>query len=214
MRTLTSVYDIFCSEVDDALGSFHQADGGIPRSSIRIGHHRASREGSVVYVYDAWGRFVRDAVMVSSCRKVTGIHGHEYGTPPHDTHRSAVAELRANSGSIANFQYGSPSWHLPKSALDAISVLRPPNQANLSGAIGGGIATTPGLWVADPVSDLHRIRNYICHKGPNAHAKMRPILVKIKARSVLELLDTPIGGIPLFEELAGNLKAIAGAAVA
>lgn len=209
MRSLEEIHDNFSRELDDVLSTFNSAPTIETRTARRFDNHRASREGVVVHTFDAWGRFIRSAVLVSSCRVVKGIGGATYGPPPFPTHRAAMAHLNLQRRSIQAFRYGEPSWHLQHSALDAVSVLQPPNAQQIRAALGGTVVSSAtGVSVASPIADLQVIRNYIAHKGPSAGARVKAILQPVGARSVLEWLDQPVAGIPRFHELVANLRAL------
>lgn len=128
MRTLRNIYCGFRGELADVLSTYKQVSS--PASSMgRIGVNRPAQEGCIVFLFDAWGRFVRDSAMASSCRRVTGISGNQYGAPPFKSFSDAMAHLRTEEDRIVNYNRSSgPSWHLQRSALDAINVLDPPNK--------------------------------------------------------------------------------------
>lgn len=145
-------------------------------------------------------------MLASASRKVLTVDGMSI-SPPYQSYRAARAALFAGKSSIANFQYGEPSWHLAHSAISAVAVLRPANQANLSGVLGALVTSTSYVPAhADPVLALGKVRNYIAHKGPTAAQKLQPVLQATNCRSVIEWMDQSRSGLTNFEEILSSLK--------
>ena len=100
MIELRRYYERLCAELDDAYETF-LLPGTLPRHNATIGSHRAAREGVVVHVYDAWGRFIRAVVMASLCRRTIGLSGLHHGPPPFPRYRLARAELESNRRALS-----------------------------------------------------------------------------------------------------------------
>lgn len=214
MRTLLEIHGRLSAELDDVLDTFLTIPPYPGRQIARLGAHRIAREGAVTHTFDAWGRFTRSVILLSSSRKVTGLSGTVYSPAPFPSFAAANACLTANKASISGFQYGEPQWHLQQAALDALRILGPPNSAHVSAALGASMSSSAvPVSVANPVMELHKVRNFIAHKGRSAAAKSDPILQAQGARSVVDWLDQPVGGVSRFEEIVISLRVMATTAI-
>ncbi|MCI3926190.1 hypothetical protein MO973_39005 [Paenibacillus sp. TRM 82003] len=214
MKTLQDIYSRFSVELDDVIYTFTTIPPYPGRQITRTGTHRIAREGAVTHTFDAWGRFARNVILLSATRAVTGLSGISYGPAPFPSYSAAKTHLAQNKSAISGFQYGEPQWHLQQAALDALRLLNPSNASKIRAAFGASVSSSAtSVSVADPVVALHRVRNFIAHKGMSAASKSDPILQADGARSVMEWLDQAVGGISRFEEIVLNLRVMAKLAV-
>lgn len=205
MRSLQSTYLRFSAELDDLLETFEGCPPLSGRDAARLGGHRVAREGAVLQCLDAWGRFVRASVLVSAWEPGPGTRRRSHG--------EALAELARNKNRIQHFSHGEPSWHLQGSAIDAIHVLGLRAAAQMVSAIGASTVTSPVGEMANPLSELHVVRNYVAHRGPFAGQSCYAIVRQSGARSVLEWLDAPLAGVPRFRVLVENVRTLAQASI-
>lgn len=208
MRSVQKIYARFSAELDDILLSYELMPLARERDHSRLGSNRAGREGAVVQAFDAWGRLVRSSVMTFACQPVIGLSGHYYGPAKFKSGGAMLAYLNANKASIQNFQYGEPSWHLQPSAIDAIQTLTLPNSTTLIAAIGASTISGPTGAAPSPLVELHKLRNYIAHKGPKAASALSAHIQSSGNFSVLEWLDSPSVGVPRFRVMIENLRFI------
>lgn len=164
-------------------------------------------EGCLVYSLDVWGRYVRALVICSSWRRVRSLAGQDYGPPPFNSKQLVFDHLAANRNQITNFSHKQPSWHLQHSAIDAINVLSPPNKGAITGALGASVTSSPiDPWLTTPLSDLHLIRNFVCHRGPYAGVRVKPVLNAADVPGPVEWMCKKVNEAPLFRELIVSLR--------
>jgi len=180
----------------------------IQRSGQAIGWQRAVCELETVRLWDAWSRFVRQAIILSAVGcgvTLTGIPLQPANgiTTVHDV----LPKLRSRY-SKAKPPWWEPNWGLPRQGIDAASLLGISNVATVTAALGA----TPS-----PIDQLRLTRNFVAHRNHasafNAIAEIGSIVPASDFDALNTLRRPTSGGVLLHEYWVIYLIATAEAAL-
>jgi hypothetical protein len=118
----------------------------------------------LVELHDAWSRFTRDVVCLSTFASPKTLLGATVAPSPGFTSRSAVLlHLQTTWGVKPKWTTWEPHWYDAAEALKATQLLRLSNRATVSASLGA---------VDNPEADVRVVRNFLAHRGPNTAAKV------------------------------------------
>lgn len=135
--------------------------------------YKATEDGCLVSLWDAWNRFLRSAVITSASGTVTGIGGSNY-IPIKNRSESQLLRFITSQHNSQNFgiKNGEPKW-LDKTILSSIiPVLGLANSSELLAGLKNTI-TISGKPLFDPIEEIKICRNFTAHKGVKTFNAMK-----------------------------------------
>jgi len=199
LRDLGKLYRRFIIETSILQGCFNNAHSASCPAQVE--------EMSVIRLHDAWARFCKELIIISSYARPFSIDGVPVPRAPGSRSRGD-----ALSGSMVRTRRGrsrEPRWADVNESIDAAQRLRIMNFPNVS----GGLGLTPS-----PVDDLRRVRNFFAHRNATTAQYVRDIARSIGASTQTRPADLvrwpqAPSGVTLFETWVIQLRQMAHIAV-
>jgi hypothetical protein len=150
--------------------------------------HLWRQEMCVIRLLDAWARFCRELVLISSSEQPLTAGGTRLPLAPGITGRKDA--LRTLRTLYTRFPW-EPRWTDAQACLKAANLLGIANYSTIS----TGIAVTPS-----PLEDLGRLRNFLAHRNEGTAAEVRAAAVNVgmaPTSNVIAILRTVTGASTL-----------------
>ncbi len=166
-----------------------------------------AREMSVIRLHDAWARFCRELIIISSYARPYSINGVIVPKAPDIRSRGDAisrAKIKTRKGGRRE-----PRWADANESISAAQRLSITNFLNVS----GGLGMTPS-----PVDDLRRMRNFFAHRNATTAKHVRSIARSIGMAAQARPIDWASqpqlpSGVALFEIWVIQLRQMAYIAV-
>lgn len=164
---------------------------------------RAILEHAILRSQDLWGRFWREACLLSATGAVCDAGGQKVlRAPGCRTFQIACTKIRAYYRKLNHPNpHWEPDWHKPAVVTDITRLLQSSNAHTLSGAVAAQ---------QNPYQELRVVRNYIAHMGASA---ARDAYAVTGGSAPHDYILQPVRGVTRFEEWIGRMKLVASAAV-
>jgi hypothetical protein len=199
VKDLGKLYRRFVNETLLVLDCFSNARNAVCPAQVE--------EMSVIRLHDAWARFCKELIVISSYARPYSTNGMVIPRAPGiDSRQNALnrAMIRTRGGNRRE-----PRWADANESIDAAQRLGIVNLSNVS----MGLGVTPS-----PVDDLRRVRNFFAHRNDTTAQHVRRIAHSIGVpmqtppRELLRQLQAP-SGVTLFETWVNKLRHMAYIAV-
>jgi hypothetical protein len=174
----------------------------------------AGEDGCVVSLWDAWNRFMRALILSSVRGDSVGVAGQHYVPPTIYQEVDAIRHLQSNRrGTNIRVVRGEPNWYDPLAISDFCSKLMLPNSSIVLAAVqSSSITDGTGTSIANPISKVRIMRNYIAHKNNSTHADVTGLGVMASGPRAY-LTEVVAGGTSRFTEWRSGMVAVADSAV-
>ncbi len=200
MKDLGKLHRRFVGETVALLDCFNNAHNAACPARVQ--------EMCVIKSHDAWARFCRELIIVSSYAQPCSANRQSVPRVPGVTIRSYDGAIQAIMGCQRrhNRRY-EPRWADASESIRVASCLGISNLPNVS----AGIGLTPS-----PLEDLRRVRNFFAHRNATTAQEARPIAMRgslpTRPIDLVNHLLAPTG-ITLFESWVIQLRQMAFVAV-
>lgn len=180
--------------VTAVLAAQHDAD---------LQRRRAVLEHAILRSQDLWGRFWREACLLSATGAARDAAGQKVARAPGcRTFQIAHTKIRAYYRKLNHPNpHWEPDWHKPAVVAEITRLLQSSNANTLSSAVSAQ---------QNPYQELRLVRNYIAHMGASA---ARDAYSVSGGSAPHEYILQPVRGVTRFEEWVGRMKLVASAAV-
>lgn len=205
---MQAVLNRFVDETDVIEASFHSCAAS-DLAGLSTFASTPLEDGCLVALWDAWGRFLRDAVLTSCSGPVMGLAGNVYTPTVPVSEVQALTYLKAQ-GHCGS--YSEPTWHSTQVLGSVIRALQVPNRTTIMNGIGVvSVAVGTGS-IANPLQELRACRNFVAHKTSENVAKLRRFGA-LAHPDLKSHLRAKRQGVEHFIDLLDGCRAVAGAAL-
>lgn len=163
-QPLQSLVEKFSDELDQIEAIYHRCRDHTSVSGFI--DYLPSEEGCLFAIWDAWSRYLRSLVVMSSGGSTVGMSGVIY-TPTHARNEKDLLQyLRSNSaGQKYKFTNAEPNWHDERALSDIATTLALPNASVLIAAISASSISLGPVVVTSPLTEIRTARNFCAHKN-------------------------------------------------
>lgn len=157
---LQAVLDSFHDEVDVIEASFHSCSAAMLAG---FSSYRSAplEDGCLVALWDAWARFLRDAVLTSAQGPTSGLSGSSYVPQVARTAANSLAHLKAR-GLCGT--YDEPTWHSTQVLSSVVQELDVPNRVTIISGLGVTSVAVGAGSLPNPLEEIRACRNFVAHK--------------------------------------------------
>jgi hypothetical protein len=127
-------------------------------------------DGCLVSLWDAWGRFLREAVLACTFGPTTGLSGATYEPVAPRNVQEVLAHLQSHG---FNGSFAEPTWHSTQVLSSVIRSLQVPNGSTIMNGVGVVSIVLGAGSIANPLQELRACRNFVAHKTDETHKKLR-----------------------------------------
>lgn len=164
MAKLSDHFASFELELHSIETSFSRCRSHSIVPALPVGY-KATEDGCLVSLWDAWNRFLRSTVIISASGTVTGIGGTKYN-PIKKRNEAQLLKFIKSANNLKNFgiEYGEPKWSDKAILTNVIPVLGLANSSVILAGLKDNI-TVRGIPLVDPIEEINICRNFIAHKS-------------------------------------------------